>query len=320
MGDFKDNDFYLEIKLRNGEYKHVMIPSEDSSVIYEYTSGNIIDKYTTKFNNRNELLDDIRKNGYADISNISNDDISSISFRYMIKDQSGCYSGVAYSDSLDVLNYLYGSNDYKKAFEENFKRYVVGRVVSDDKEYRKFLRFNFTRVYSNALRCDPGKFALGIYDFNLGGSSFVFSQYHNIRAHCLINHDMLNAKFELEREKKKGIPYDDETANDLREKVKNYREEKSKRSIIEIQKEYLGDRFVSYPKKEKIEYNLDNDIYEEDYDFETNGPLFIEEGIEIDSLPMGAGIQDQTEYTIDPDAYEEFLNNNPVDMDLKRRK
>lgn len=323
MEALKDNGFYLEIKLKDGNAKHVRTPSVDfTGAVYEYTYGDVIDAYTVKFNDMNELLDDIRSNGYAGIEDISNDDIASINFRHKDSDEKGCYSEVAYSNSLDVINYLYGSNDYRKVFEENFKRYVIGRVISKDKEYREFLCYNFTRIYSNALRCDPDKFALGEYEFNLGGEADIFYKYYNIRAHCLINHDKLNAVLELRRERKKGKPCDAEAAADLKEAIINARKDYPKRSAVEIQKKYLGDRFVPYPEKKYVEEDKfeDEEITLNSNDYVDDEPLFVEDGITVSNLSFGANIQDETEYTIDPDVYEDFLNNTPVFEDVKRRK
>ncbi len=314
-----DDKFYLEIKLKNGETRHVMVPSVDfNGMVYEFTYGDVIDSYTTRFNNMNELLDDIRENNYADISDVSNDEVSSINFRNEETDVMGCYQGVAYSNSTDIINYLNGTDEYRKVFEENFKRYVVGRVISHDKEYCDYLSDNFTRIYSNALRCDADKFVLGEYEFKLGGSAECFSKYYNVRAHCLINHDKLEAKFALERELKKGKPYDAETSADLKEAMSNADKVYPKRSVIDIQKEYLGERFIAYPDKKYDDYKLSEDIeYVDDYN--DNEPLVVEKGIIVDNLLFGANIQDETEYTIDPDVYKDFLNSNPVVKETKKR-
>ena len=139
MAELRNNKFYLEIKLKNGDTEHVWLPScALDTELCEYTSGEAIDLYTTRFNNMAELLDDIRKNGYADLENISNTDISSISFRHRDNDTIGCYPEVAYRNSQDIINYLYGSLNYRLTFEENFKRYVIKRVISDDREYSKY--------------------------------------------------------------------------------------------------------------------------------------------------------------------------------------
>ena len=314
MNYLKDDKFYLEIKLKDGKTKHVMIPSFDfDGMVYEYTYGDVVDVYTTRFNTRDELLDDIRVNGYADIENIKNDEVVSINFKNEDDDIKGCYQEVAYSNSTDIINYLEGSLEYRKVFEENFKRYVVGRVISRDKEYCNYLSDNFTRIYSNALRCDAN------YQFKLGGTEEPFSKYYNVRGHCLINHDKLEADFALERELKKGKPYDAETTADLKEALENANKNYPKRSVIQIQEEFLGEKFVPYPlkkhdieNKEELIENFDNYIDDQ--------PLVVENGIMVDNLSFGASIQDETEYTIDPDVYEDFLNNNPVMNETKKRK
>ena len=214
---------------------------------------------------------------------------------------------------------MHADDKYRKIFEENFMRYVIGIVFSSDKEYRDFIASNFVEVYSNSKRCDYDKFVLGEYKFNLGGSAECFSKYHNIRAHCLINHDKLKAEFALKREKKKGYPRNGESSLDLREAKGNAKKEYPKRSVIEIQKEFLGEQFIPYPIMDKVKDNKDN-VYESYTDFQGKEPLTVEEGISVDSLSSGASLQDETEYTIDPDVYEDFLNSNPVMEEVKKRR
>ena len=148
----------------------------------------------------------------------------------------------------------------------------------------------------------------------------MFSKYYNVRAHCLINHDNLEAKFVLEREIKKGTPYDAETAADLNEALESANKNYPKRSVILVQKEFLGDMFVPYPDKKHVIDDFEENVIYSSTDYEASDPMVVESGITVDSVPFGAGIQDETEYTIDPDVYEEFLNHNPAIEDLKKRK
>ena len=78
---YKSNQFSLVLIIPGHKPKFVNIPKAKRSYRNEKTSGittyqMAIDAYTTKFNNKDELLNDIRENGYATIKNISNDKIS----------------------------------------------------------------------------------------------------------------------------------------------------------------------------------------------------------------------------------------------------
>ena len=226
-----------------------------------------IDKYTTRFASKAELLENIRENNLADIGDISDENVS-ISMFYNDYDHDSICTEVAYSDSFDLTNILdqcqynagsgelYG--DYAEVFIENFKRYMIEKccIHGDAYQYWKYWKeyqgqcfYNSKLLMGLLLQQDKDEYEKGIYHLNQKPFEKEFNEYYNVRAHCLINQDDLQAQFDLEREEKKGHPIDAEDVKDLNEAREEARRHHEKRPIDEIHHECLGDKMIAYPKE-----------------------------------------------------------------------
>jgi len=281
---FDPDAFSLLVNIKGREPLEVEITSEyevmtlDGPSLKEEKAKRVaqwvIDRYTTQFKNEKALLEDIKANKRALLEGVSLED-ASVSMFYNGYDYDAICTKIAYSDSFDLIEILdtcefnngtgmlYG--DYAEIFTENFKRYMIEKacVHKEAYQYWNYFENNYDDCFydSNLLigllrKHDEKAYEEGIYHLENREYEEEFSKYYNIRAHCLINQDDLNANFHLERLKKNGHPTSLEESLDLKKAKNEVKYHHNKRSINEIEREYLGDRMLEYPrKKDNIVYN-----------------------------------------------------------------
>ena len=264
MRKFNPKAFSLNINIKGQEPREIEIPVEREIKTIEgpdlqtekltRTTQWLIDKYTTKFASEEELLEDIKANKRANLEGISD----------------------AYSDSFDLINLLDTSDsfndrtgmlygEYAKIFVENFKRYMIEKTCLHGEafDYFEYMEDHIKnpRFYSRKLltglllQYDKEEYAQGNYHLNNRAFEEEFEQYYNVRAHCLINQDDLNAVLHLTRIEKRGHPTNAEEALDLKQAKEEAKIHHKKRSIDEIQYEFLGDKMIRYPKKTNTNYD-----------------------------------------------------------------
>lgn len=291
---YKSNKFSLVLIIPHQEPKFVNIPEIKHSYKNQKTSGTekflmAIDAYTTKFINKDELLDDIRKNGYATIKKINNDSITP----YIVYTGEGFDNNdikIAYKQNERLVDFI-NTNDISGNFIHFKDQYNSDtfNLIEDFKEdaYQRFNNYQYSSEYRKYLEKHQGFKSKSIYSSLKKGihedilerrGTYVFKddlpfyEYFNIRKHLLTSYKDLEISFIEER-------YYNAPPNEKVEAYKDYLEElqetEEKYSPIRKTKfkDMKIDSYIKDPEEEMDELN--NPPYSDDMNVTNNEKEFI---------------------------------------------
>ena len=272
---FKSDEFSLVLIAPNHKPKFVTIPEIKHSYKNKKTSGTstfqmAIDAYTTKFNNKDELLDDIRKNEYAAIKNISNEQITV----YIVYTGDGynINSEVAYKKDERLVNFIQ-TNDISGNFIHFKDQYNSDtfNLIEDFKEdaYQRFYNYQYSDEYQKYLEKNQEIKEKSIYtslkkglykENNVFVDDLPFYEYFNIRKHLLTDYKELEISFIEERFRKSPPNEKAEAYKDYLEALSETEERYSK-----VKKQKFSEMEISdYTKDPEEEMKLYNrPIYDE---------------------------------------------------------
>lgn len=290
---YKSNQFSLVLIIPGHKPKFVNIPKAKRSYRNEKTSGittyqMAIDAYTTKFNNKDELLNDIRENGYATIKNISNDKIS-VYIIYKGQCSNTFDDTVAYKKDTRLVNFI-ENNEVSGGFSRFKDQYNSDtfNLIEDFKEdaYNRFYNYQYSEEYRKYLEKNQGieqksiyrALQQGVYEDSLKRNNYTFRndlpfyEYFNIRKHLLTDYKELEISFI--RERYKNIP-PNEKAEAYKDYLQDLEKTEERYSPFRKQKfsEMTVDNYTKDPEEEMQEYN--NPSYNEDMEIQNNEKEFI---------------------------------------------
>lgn len=172
-----------------------------------------IDAYTTRFASKDELLDDIRENGYLDIEDYDNDDLW-VFIEYPRKSNHDVIDLVYrdneyltdFIDNNDLAYMFSAGNPYVSRFNTEVKEFFRSHInsrASLDPEYRIFLkRFDYGRYYT------PSLLRARNWDLRYDEDIVIWPVclYSNIRGNAIIRECYKKRKASIERSM---IPFND---------------------------------------------------------------------------------------------------------------